>query len=80
MEYAREGAQAHIQRLKAELAALEAAFGGRRVAHRKGKPDGPATVAQQSKKRRKMSAAARKRIGDAAKRRWAKWRAEKSRK
>ena len=69
MTYARLGAEARIAELRAELAALEAAFGSGR-----GRGD---AAAKAPRKRRKISAAARKRIGEAAKKRWAKWRAEK---
>lgn len=37
----------------------------------------PAPIAQVHRKRRAMSAAAKKRISDAAKARWAKWRSSK---
>jgi len=72
MEYARAGAEARIQQLRAELAALEGAFGAGRGRGRAGRgaAGGPATT-------RKLSAAGRKRIAAAAKKRWAKWRAEK---
>ena len=71
--YARAGAQARIDQLRAELAALEAAFGGGRgrsaAAGRK--------ASGGTGKKRRMSAEGRKRIADAARRRWAKWRADK---
>jgi hypothetical protein len=72
LSYARAGAQARINQLRAELAALEAAFGGgrgRRAAGGKRAGGGAG-------KKRRMSAEGRKRIADAARRRWAKWRAE----
>jgi hypothetical protein len=74
LQYARAGAQARIAELRRELAALEAAFGDGRLA---GRQAPTATIAGEKKSRRNMSAAARRRIGQAAKRRWAKWRAEK---
>ena len=70
MEYARAGAEARIQQLRAELAALEGAFGRGRGRAGRAAAGGPATT-------RKLSAAGRKRIAAAAKKRWAKWRAEK---
>ena len=74
MDYARTGAQARIGELRAELQRLEALFGD--GAKRSGR--GPAARAGQQTKRprRKMSAEGRKKIADAAKKRWAKWRAE----
>ena len=74
LDYARESAQARIQQLRSELAALEAAFGGGRGRGRRGKAAPPAAAGTPNK--RKMSAAGRKRIADAARKRWAKWRAE----
>jgi hypothetical protein len=67
--YAREGAHTRIVQLRKELAALEAAFGGR------GRVAKPAAAA--APKKRRMSAEGRKRIADAARKRWAKWRADK---
>jgi hypothetical protein len=71
LSYARAGAQARIDQLRAELAALEAAFGGRGRRAAGGKRGGGG-----GGKKRRMSAEGRKRIADAARRRWAKWRAE----
>ncbi len=68
---AREGAQARIRALRAELASLESMFGGGAKRGRKGRKAG----ALKPRKRRKMSAAARKRISEAQKRRWAKQKA-----
>jgi len=70
--YARAGAQARIDQLRAELAALEAAFGGGRGRSAAGRKAPGGTG-----KKRRMSAEGRKRIADAARRRWAKWRADK---
>ena len=72
LTYARSGAEKRIQELRAELAKLESAFGGRR-----GRSAAPAGAAP---KKRKMSKEGRKRIADAARKRWAKWRAEKGKK
>lgn len=76
LRYARAGAQARIEELRAELASLEAAFGTRGGAGRRGRPSGGGEAAP---RRRKMSAAGRARIAAAAKKRWAKWRKEKGR-
>lgn len=72
LKYARAGAQARIEQLRAELATLEAAFGrgGTRAIGTWPVPEKPA------RKRRRMSAAGRARIAAAAKARWAKWRKE----
>ena len=75
LSYARAGAQARIDQLRAELAALEAAFGGGR-GRSAAAAAGRRTSGGTGKKRR-MSAEGRKRIADAARRRWAKWRADK---
>ena len=66
---AREGAQARIKALRAELASLESMFGGERRGRKPGRAAAP------KRRRRKMSAAARKRISDAQKARWAKQKA-----
>jgi len=79
LAYARQGAEARIEQLRTELAALEAAFGTGRSGGQRGR--GPSAAnAQGAPKARKMSAAGRKRIADAARKRWAKWRAEKGKK
>jgi len=76
-ELARIGTAARIAQLRAEIAELERAFPGARG--RGGRPAAAAEgdAAQPAKrKRRKMSAAARKRISDAQKKRWAKYKAK----
>lgn len=72
LHYARAGAQARIEQLRAELASLEAAFGKGR-----GRAPGRPAANVVAPAKRKMSAAGRTRIAAAAKKRWAKWRAEK---
>lgn len=72
MMYARAGAQARIAELRAELASLEGAFRG---AERPGGRAGTRVASEV--RRRKLSAAGRKKIADAAKRRWAQWRKAK---
>jgi hypothetical protein len=74
LHYARAGAQARLEALQKELDALRRAFptlGGAppKLGHRR---SGEAVAAPIRK--RKMSAAGRKRIGEAARKRWAAWR------
>jgi hypothetical protein len=76
LEYARTGAQTRMEQLRAELAALETAFGAGKGRGRRGNAAAASTGAAAPKKR-KMSAAGRARIVAAAKARWAKWRKEK---
>jgi len=74
LHYARAGAEARIQELRAELAALEKAFGkgsGRRAGAASGR-------AAKGRRKGTMSAEGRQRIAEAARKRWAKWRAEKA--
>ena len=66
LQYARAGAEKRIAELRAELAALEGAFGGRGKGRTAGR-----------KRKSGISAEGRKKIADAARKRWAKWRAEK---
>ena len=69
-DLARHGAKARIAELESELAAIRKAFpdaGGGKRDRKRGRPRG--------KKRRKMSPAARKKISDAQKARWAKQKA-----
>jgi len=73
--FARAGAQARMDALREELAALQAAFGRARRAGSSGRSTRPAPMPRH---RRKMSAAARKRISEIQKKRWAKWRKEKA--
>jgi hypothetical protein len=71
------GAQARLEEMERERAAIFRAFPelrARRVSF--GVPKGAVHIAGQPRKR-KMSAAGRKAISEAAKRRWAKVRAEK---
>jgi len=81
-DLARRGAAAKIAELRAEIAHLERTFlGGSGGQARRGRPAASASAdaAQPVKrKRRKMSAAARKKISDAQKRRWAKQKAKTS--
>ena len=79
MDYARAGAQTRIEQLRAELAALEAAFGRGKGRGRAGRAPAASASAGAAPKR-KLSAAGRKKIADAARKRWAKWRAEKGKK
>lgn len=82
LRLARYGAETRIAELEAEIARIRATFktGGRR-----GRGDTraigtwpvPEKPVGTLGKRRKMSAAGRKRIQEALKKRWAKWRAEK---
>ena len=64
---AASGAAARIAELEAEIASIRSEFPGPRAAKRSRKPGRPA----RTRKRRKMSAAARKKISDAQKKRWA---------
>jgi hypothetical protein len=73
LNLARAGAEARIAQLEAEIAKIRATFGS--VANGRARHEGPTAVAKLRKRR--MSAAGRKRIADAARRRWANWRAEK---
>ena len=82
-DLARRGAAAKIAELRAEIAHLERTFLGSSGGQaRRGRPAASASSdagAQPVKrKRRKMSAAARKKISDAQKRRWAKQKAKTS--
>jgi hypothetical protein len=90
-EFAIIGARARIQELQGEIDRIKKQFGGRSVAAsapvagESGVRPGPAArVADdgggvgKGRKRRKMSADARKRISDAQKARWAKQRAQSS--
>lgn len=65
-----------IEQLQGELAGL---FGGAPTGKRRGRPpgSGAGTAARGIRKRRKMSSEARARIAEAAKARWARYRAEK---
>ena len=86
-DYARMGAAARLTEIKAEIATIRAAFpelGGQPQRRRGGRPKaqpaplGPQPDAQSlpaPRKRGKLSAAARKRISDAQKKRWAAQRA-----
>jgi hypothetical protein len=83
LELAKRGAQHRYQELKAELDSLVQHFpslrAGTREAVRRGRRAVKAAVAElQPRKRRKMSAAARKAIGDAQRARWAKQKAAAS--
>ena len=80
-ELARLGAAARIAQLRAEIAQLEKSFPGiGGGTSRRGRPAAAAETGDAQpatkRKRRKMSAAARKKISDAQKRRWAKQKAK----
>lgn len=76
LNLARAGAAARIAQLEEEIARIRATF-GRGAAPRRARSGGAAAAQTEApRKRRRMSAAGRKRIADAAKRRWAKWRSE----
>jgi hypothetical protein len=84
LELARKGAGHRYEELKAEIASLEKHFPHLRQSQAERQPKGeqvsaaPAgVVAHPPRKRRKMSAAARKKISDAQKARWAKQKAKK---
>lgn len=63
-----EGLEMQKERIEAQITQVRSMLGGK-------KPKGPkAAVAAAPAKKRKLSAAARKRIGIAQKRRWAKFR------
>jgi len=77
LELARRGAQHRYAELKAEMESLVRQFpgltgAGREIVRRGRAAVSAATSERQPRKRRKMSAAARKRISDAQKARWAK--------
>jgi hypothetical protein len=78
LRLARAGAEARLTELRAETDAILLAFpelrGGRTRAHAVRAGNG-----QVRRRRSGMSAAARKRIGLAQKRRWAQWRKERAR-
>lgn len=69
------GLEARRVRVEEQIATVRGLLGGQRTAPRAaaGANEAP-SVAPARKKRRTMSAAARKRIALAAKRRWAEWR------
>jgi hypothetical protein len=79
-EYARIGAGARLTELRAEMVALHRIFpdlGAAGARKRQGRPPGTAPTVTPKRKRRKISAAGRKAISDAQKKRWAKLKAEK---
>ncbi len=74
---ARLGAQARIAAIQGEMSELHRQFPGLASTRRgPGRPRNGDVVAAP---KRKMSAAARKRIGDAVRKRWAKWRKAQAR-
>jgi len=78
MEFARRGADHRYEELKAEIGALIKQFPHLKAPGRRTKIDvslEPAALIDPPRKRRKMSAAARRKISLAQKRRWAKHRA-----
>jgi hypothetical protein len=80
-DYARMGAVARLAEIQSEVAAIRGAFpelAGRERGHPKAKVKAPQPKAQASvapKPKRKVSAAARKAMSEAQKRRWAEKRA-----
>jgi hypothetical protein len=77
LELARRGAQHRYEELKAEMESLVSHFPGltgigRDLVRRGRRAAGAAAAELRPRKRRKMSAAARKRISEAQKARWAK--------
>lgn len=74
--YARLGAEAKVRELKAQIAEILAVFPdiAATESHSRGKPTAVSTPTR--RKRKPMSAAARKAIGDAQRRRWAKQKAQ----
>jgi hypothetical protein len=79
LELARKGAQHRYEELKAELATLVKHFPhlGSAVSPAIDSSSEPLAVIAPNRKRRKMSKAARKKISDAQKARWAKQKAGK---
>jgi hypothetical protein len=73
LELAKRGAEHRYQELKAEIAALEKLFSHLRYgsAVSPAIPDAMEKPTVRHRRRRKMSAAARKRISEAQKKRWA---------
>jgi hypothetical protein len=77
LRLARTGAEARLRDIEAEMDAIVRQFPDlRRGARANGGADGAG--ARLPRRKRKMSAAGRKRIGEAAKRRWAEWRAKQA--
>jgi hypothetical protein len=76
-EFARAGAQARLQAISEERAAIIRMFPDRRTRAAPSSLDGPAP-ASRARKRRRMSAAERKAVGRRMKAYWAKRRAEKA--
>ena len=80
---ARIGAEARLQELQDEIQSIHAAFPDLRrsgsaqgqTAARVEKNGSAAEPTRKQRRRRKMSADARKRIGDAQRKRWAEWKA-----
>lgn len=73
LQAALEGLKAQRTRLETQISAIEAALGSRRV-----RPANSAKAAATAPRaKRKMSAAARKRIAEAQRERWARYRKEK---
>ena len=85
-QYARIGAAAHIKELRAQIAEIQRAFPGldgdapssRRRPGRPAKATADIAPAAAPRKKRTLSAAARKAISDAQKKRWAKVKKAKS--
>jgi hypothetical protein len=76
LRFAALGALARIEELQAEIARIRKAF-PTFVGRKSGQGEGDAK--SPTRRKRKMSAAARKKIGDAQRKRWAKLRAGKGR-
>jgi hypothetical protein len=74
VELAKHGAAARIGELKRELASLQSLFGASGAAS--GRQRGQKAATAPRRRRRKMSAEARRRISEAQKKRWAKQKAK----
>lgn len=79
------GARMRVQELQAEIDRIKKQFGGRTLRLGRKEPARPAAIPNEGpdgrtgpRKKRKISAAGRKAIGDAARKRWAKVNAEKA--
>jgi hypothetical protein len=70
---------AALQGLEARKAQVESAIAEvRRMLRARGRPEQPAAPAEDPKRKRRMSAAARKRISDATRKRWAEYHRKKA--
>jgi hypothetical protein len=78
-KYARAGAEARLKEIETEREQIFGAFPELRSGAAPSRRGRPASTARPTRKRRRMSAEARKRISDAQKRRWAAHRAKEKR-